>query len=180
MSGFTIGAGPRGLPRDAANPIRVPRDVPEAHPVSACKRLASSSSASLKIVQKRRHVPHDRVSHRRIPLIVRHVGPVRGLARLGGDRWQCATDREDVRGARNVVWRDRRRFPVRDRDAVCAQSSDCPSRQIVLWSRTTECGSIRKPSVRGELVEVRRRDHALGGAMFTHKNDVRGLGWRVR
>ena len=65
-------------------------------------------------------------------------------------------------------------------DAVLAQAGDDASRQIVLRRRTTERCSIRKSPVRRELVEVCGRNHALGGAMLTHKNDARDLGGRVR
>ena len=118
-------------------------------------------------------MPHNRIPHRAVALVVRDVGPIVSLAGTSGLVGQRAPDRKDVRRIRNITVADRRRLPGRHLNAVLLQTGHGANRQLILRTCPTECRSIRQPSFGRELVEVRGSYHALGRAVLANKYDRR-------
>src|SRR5207247_8358028 len=118
-------------------------------------------------------VSHDRIAHRSIALVVRHVRPVGGLSGSTGRVGQRATDGEDVRRVGDVRTSDRRRLSGWHGHTIGFQSLDRPYRQFVLRTGSAEGRTEWQFPFCGELVEIGRRYHALGGAVLAYEYD----GW---
>ena len=100
------------------------------------------------------------VAHRR------HVPLLDTLAASGHD---VAAEADDARGAVQVVERDRAGAGERRLEAVTGEALHRTGRQLRVRFGSGRYGADGEPALRREPPEVRRADHALGGAMQAHE-----------